>query len=144
MPASGARKKHGRKQSAVNTDVQPVRPPLWMPAILSIYAVPDDDPARPAPKVASESTIKPCFRLRGFPSSSRRLAACATPMNVEIESKRSVKSMPVIAGSSESLSAPKMSNFKNTVRKSGDYRHTLHTSELQSHSFISYVVFCFN
>src|ERR1043165_3855905 len=41
MPASGARKKHGRKQSAVNTDVQPVRPPLWMPAILSIYAVPD-------------------------------------------------------------------------------------------------------
>ena len=45
MPASGARKKHGRKHNAVKTDVQPVRPPLLIPAILSMYAVPEDDPA---------------------------------------------------------------------------------------------------
>src|SRR6185503_10235146 len=55
MPASGARKKHGRKQSAVNTEVKPVRPPLLMPAMLSMYAVPDEVPASPAPKVAIES-----------------------------------------------------------------------------------------
>src|SRR5229473_6764522 len=46
MPATGAMKKHGRKQSAVNTEVNPVRPPIWMPATLSMYAVPEDDPAR--------------------------------------------------------------------------------------------------
>src|SRR5215510_886557 len=65
MPASGARKKQGRKQSAVKSEVRPVRPPMLMPAMLSIYAVPDDVPARPAPNVAIESTTKPCFKLRG-------------------------------------------------------------------------------
>src|SRR5688572_7594555 len=48
IAASGARKKHGKKQSAVNTEVNPVRPPLFMPAILSMYAVPDEVPATPA------------------------------------------------------------------------------------------------
>ena len=46
-------------------------------------------------------------------------AAWATPMNVEIESKRSVKRMPIIAGSSDNFRAPKMSNLRNTVLKSG-------------------------
>src|SRR5213079_3411800 len=54
MPASGARKKQGRKQSAVKTEVKPVRPPMLMPAMLSMYAVPDDEPANPAPNVANE------------------------------------------------------------------------------------------
>src|ERR1051326_523492 len=31
IPANGARKKHGRKQSAVKTLVRPVRPPLLIP-----------------------------------------------------------------------------------------------------------------
>src|SRR5437867_4215 len=57
MPAIGARKKHGKKQSAVKTEVRPVRPPRLMPAMLSIYAVPEDVPATPAPSVANESTI---------------------------------------------------------------------------------------
>src|SRR5688500_16130268 len=56
MPANGARKKHGRKHTAVKTEVKPVRPPMLMPAMLSIYAVPEDVPASPAPSVANEST----------------------------------------------------------------------------------------
>jgi hypothetical protein len=36
MPAKGARKKQGRKQSAVKTEVKPVRPPALIPATLSI------------------------------------------------------------------------------------------------------------
>ena len=36
IPAIGAMKKHGRKQRAVKTDVNPVRPPMRMPATLSI------------------------------------------------------------------------------------------------------------
>jgi hypothetical protein len=36
MPASGARKRQGKKQSAVKTDVIPVRPPTFIPAILSM------------------------------------------------------------------------------------------------------------
>ena len=36
MPAIGAMKKHGRKQSAVKIDVNPERPPMRMPATLSI------------------------------------------------------------------------------------------------------------
>ncbi len=36
IPASGAKKKQGRKQSAVKTEVSPVRPPILMPAMLSM------------------------------------------------------------------------------------------------------------
>src|SRR3989442_766702 len=39
MPANGAMKKHGRKQSAVNTDVKPVRPPMLIPACLNASLV---------------------------------------------------------------------------------------------------------
>src|SRR5687767_3342418 len=119
IPASGARKKHGRKQSAVKTEVSPVRPPISIPAMLSMYAVPDEVPASPAPKVANESTTKPCFRLRGCPFSSSKLDACATPIKVEIESKRSVNRIAMIAGNRESFKAPRISSLRNTVRKSG-------------------------
>jgi len=119
IPASGAINKHGRKQSAVTTEVLPVRPPMLIPAMLSIYAVPDEVPARPAPIVASESTINPCRRFRGCPSSSSKSPACATPMNVEIESKRSVNRIAMIDGSKLNFNAPKISSLKNTVPKSG-------------------------
>ena len=33
--ASGARKKHGRKQNAVTIEARPLRPPMRMPAMLS-------------------------------------------------------------------------------------------------------------
>ena len=75
----------------MTTDVRPVRPPMLMPAMLSMYAVPGDVPASPAPSVATASTMRPSRRLRGLPSSSTSPAACETPMKVEIESNRSVK-----------------------------------------------------
>src|SRR4029078_10511452 len=93
IPAKGARKRQGKKHNAVNTEVSPVRPPTLIPAILSIYAVPEELPTTPAPRVATESTIKACRKLRGFPLSSSRFDACATPMKVEIESNRSVNNM---------------------------------------------------
>src|SRR5258707_9074040 len=49
MPASRAIKKHGTKQTAVETEVNPFRPPILKPATLSISTVPDHDPASPAP-----------------------------------------------------------------------------------------------
>ena len=117
--ASGARKKHGTKQSAVTTDARPVRAPMRMPAMLSTYAVPGDVPARPEPSVASASTMRPRRRLIGRPSGSVRPAALATPMNVDSESKRSVKRIATIAGSSAILSAPRMSSARNADEKSG-------------------------
>ncbi len=36
MPASGARKKQGKKHNAVKTEVRPLRPPMLMPAMLSM------------------------------------------------------------------------------------------------------------
>src|SRR5438552_3864618 len=36
VPASGAMKRQGKKQSAVKTEVSPVRPPILMPATLSM------------------------------------------------------------------------------------------------------------
>ena len=67
---------------------------------------PTSVPASPAPSVANESTISPRRRLIGRPSRSVNPAAVATPMKVESESKRSVKRIVIIAGSSAGLSAP--------------------------------------
>ena len=79
---------------------------MRMPAMLSTYAVPEDVPARPAPSVASESTMSPRLRLSGRPSGSVSPDALATPMNVDSESKRSVKRMETMAGRSASLERP--------------------------------------
>ena len=87
--------------------------------MLSTYAVPGDVPASPAPSVASASTIRPRRRLIGRPSSSVSPDAVATPMNVDSESNRSVKRIATIAGSSASLSAPRMSSARNADEKSG-------------------------
>src|SRR5262245_28297634 len=89
--ASGAINRHGRKQTAVTTDARPERAPTRMPAMLSTKAVPDDVPASPAPNVAHASTMRPRRRFSGWPSGSVSPAALATPMNVDRESKRSVK-----------------------------------------------------
>ncbi len=69
--------------------------------------------------MANASTIKPCFKFFGLPSSSSIPEACETPMKVEIESKRSVKRIEMIAGRSESFSAPRTSSFRKTLPKSG-------------------------
>jgi hypothetical protein len=79
---------------------------MRIPAMLSTYAVPGELPARPAPNVAKASTISPRRRLIGLPSGAVRPAARETPMNVESESKRSVKRIEMMAGSSASCSAP--------------------------------------
>ena len=117
--ATGPMKKHGRKHAAVTIDARPVRPPMRMPAMLSTYAVPGDEPARPDVNVATASTIKPRRRLIGRPRSSVSPEALATPMNVDSESKRSVNRIARIAGSSASRSAPRMSSARNADEKSG-------------------------
>src|SRR5439155_7587921 len=107
ISAAGAMKKHGRKHSAVKTDVSPVRPPISMPAALSMYAVPDDVPASPAPSVASASTMRPSLRFLGSPLESKRPQACETPTKVESESNRSVMRIATTAGQSFGESAPR-------------------------------------
>jgi hypothetical protein len=121
--ATGAMKRHGRKQKAVTTAVSPVRPPILIPEMLSTYAVPDEVPNRPAPRVANASTIRPWRRFLGSPLSSTRFDACATPMSVESESNRSVIITVTMAGSSASCSAPHRSSFRNTDEKSGELNH---------------------
>ncbi len=114
IPARGARKRHGKKQTAQKIAVQPVRPPISMPAMLSIYAVPGDDPNNPALNVANESTTSPRCRFFGSPFSSSSPAACDTPINVDNEdneSKRSVNIIAMIVGSRLSFNAPKMSSL---------------------------------
>src|SRR5262249_13219250 len=117
--ASGATKKHGRKQSAVTTDARPVRPPIRIPAMLSTYAVPADVPASPARNVANASTIRRRRRVKGVPSGSITPAAVETPMNVDSESNRSVKRIEIIAGSSAGRSAEKTSSLRKALEKSG-------------------------
>src|SRR3954454_11261025 len=117
--ASGPRKKHGTKHSAVTTEARPDRPPIRIPAMLSTYAVPGDVPARPDVSVASASTISPRRRLIGRPSASVKPAALATPMNVESESKRSVKKIATIDGSSATFTAPRISSASSADEKSG-------------------------
>ena len=91
--------------------------------MLSTYAVPDELPNSPAPSVAHASTIRPSRRRIGCPRSSVSSAACATPMNVEIESNRSVISTVTMAGASDQRSAPMTSSFRNTDEKSGALSH---------------------
>ena len=100
-----------------------MRPPIRMPAMLSTYAVPEELPKSPAPSVANESTINPCRRFLGSPFSSTSCAACATPMNVDSESNRSVSMTVTMAGTSDHLSAPQISSFRNTLVKSGALNH---------------------
>ena len=80
---------------------------------------------RRAPRRASRtaSTIRPWRRFFGSPLSSTRFAACATPMNVDSESNRSVSITVIIAGASDHLSAPQISSFRNTLEKSGALNH---------------------
>ena len=95
---------------------------MRMPAILSTYAVPGDDPSRPADAVATASTMRPFRRLSGRPSSSVSPAAVETPMKVDSESNRSVKRIATIEGSSDHCSAPVMSSARTVDEKSGRLR----------------------
>ena len=101
---SGAMNRQGRKHRPVTTAVRPVRPPIRIPAMLSTYAVPGELPKSPA--LSGRHRVDD--QARGADSAagrraSSRLAACATPMNVESESNRSVIITVTIAGSERQL-----------------------------------------
>ena len=114
--ASGAMNRAGRKHSAVTTDARPVRAPTRIPAMLSTNAVPgrcaSEARAERGPRVddqAAPEIERPAIRI-GQP------CALATPMNVDSESKRSVKRIATMAGSSASCSADDVELQKRPTR----------------------------
>lgn len=113
------RKRQGRKQIAVTMAVIPVFPPASIPAMLSKYGVPEEEPKSGAKREAKASTIRPCFIARGLPVSSSKFVLCATPTKVSRESKKSVKKSDRIIGKKDNFHAPQISNLKNTSVKFG-------------------------